>query len=116
MGASFDLPTRRMAVFLLSLVILFGALLGVVWLGYKREVRVRTQTSAWITANEASSKVVRASNGRLDDCVGLGARRGDTFRGFVCKAEHWDGSLTSPSGMSPFWRVAADGSLQPARP
>jgi hypothetical protein len=113
MGPSYDLPTRRMAVFLLSLVIVFGALLGVVWLGYKREVGVRAQTTAWITPNEASGKVVHASNGLLNDCAGLGERRGDTFRSFVCKAERWDGSLTSPVGVSPFWHVAGDGSLRP---
>jgi hypothetical protein len=111
MGASFDLPTRRMAAFLLALVIVFGALLGVVWLGYKREARLSTQTTAWITPNQASSKVVRASGGLLNDCAGLGEQHGDTFRTFVCRAERWDGSLASPAGVSPFWHTAADGSL-----
>jgi|SRR5579862_1809394 len=115
MGASFDLPTRRTAVFLLTLVIVFGALLGVVWLGYQREARLRTHMTPWITGNEASSEVVHASNGRLDDCAGLGERRGDTFRSFVCRAERWDGSLTSPAGVSPFWHTAADGSLLPGK-
>jgi hypothetical protein len=91
-----------------------------IWLGYGRlyargdhNTRPNDTAAGWITAEDASNKVIDASNGELNWCAGIGDARGATYRNFLCRHESAGGELSTPTTVSRSWYAATNDSLQP---